>query len=311
MQDLEKNFYDKLTLDVNEVQVAFMPSSVDWRDYLENCSITNNYKHHLLYPVSTNNLVFISINPNYKKLPKLKLEANVSSIRLSFSDQKIIKLAEFAQKFPKPEIPKNYHSNVQTVTSVNNPTINTNQNNMSKKTSLKINPVVDHGDETTKSQPEPDHEWDGPFSLPKYINGDPIPNYCQLLFKFSIKDFGIDLNDECVPVSDYLKLILNKINIDFAITKFGMHFRADLGDLKLIDKIHKIDVHDQSSFTEILSSSSKGNNQIIKFYFRQVEPEAPNFDELYKRILMNVLFDCSNIYLVCHRTAIIYFIKVV
>ena len=314
INDLEKNFYDKLTLSVNDVQVALMPSNIDWRNYLENSNITGNYRYHLLYPVTTTNEVFISINPNYKKLPKLKLNASCSSIKLNFSDEKIIKLADFAQKFPKPDIPKSYQTTTQSHTIIqSNPTnlakkakdsIDSNLNNKptrkSKKDASKI---------IEKFEPEPDDEWDGPFNLPANINGDPIVNYCQLVFKFIISDFSIDLkatlDDEEI---EYLKLIFHEIKIDFAITKFGMHFRAGLGDLKLIDRIHKSEL---SEYTEILSSSSRSNNpnQIIKFYLRQVEPEASNFATLYHKILTNILFDCSNIHLVCHRTAIIYFIK--
>jgi hypothetical protein len=312
IHDLEKNFYDKLTLSVNDVQVALMPSNVNWRNYLENCNITGNYRYHLLYPVTTTNEVFISINPNYKKLPKLKLNASCSSIKLNFSDEKIIKLADFAQKFPKPDIPKSYQTATQSHTIIqNNPT------NIAKKskdaTDSNNKPTKKNKKDvikmTEKFEVEPDDEWDGPFNLPININGDPIVNYCQLVFKFIISDFSIDLkatlNKEEI---EYLKLIFHEIKIDFAITKFGMHFRAGLGDLKLIDQIHKSDLNE---YTEILSSSSRANNtnQIIKFYFRQVEPEASNFATLYHKILTNILFDCSNIHLVCHRTAIIYFIK--
>ena len=168
---------------------------------------------------------------------------------------------------------------------------------------------------------EPDDEWDGAFNLPLHINGDPIPNYSQIIFKFKIVDFSIDLNsssksinsnsitDRLAESSEYLSLILNGIKIDFSVTKYGFCFRAGLDDLKLVDKIHLMN-KEQKQATEILSSS--GNlNQIIKFYFRQVEEEAPNFTTLYSNILKNVLFECSNIHVACHRTAIVYFLEYV
>jgi hypothetical protein len=171
---------------------------------------------------------------------------------------------------------------------------------------------------------EPDDEWDGPFNLPLHINGDPIPNYPQILAKFKINDFSIDLNssssksksnnlsstsDRLSESNEYLSLVLNDIYIDFSITKYGLCFRAGLGDLKLIDKIHLIDKRNKK-VTEILSSS--GNfDQLIKFYFRQVEEEAPNFTTLYSNILKNVLFECNDIHVACHRTAIVYFLEYV
>ena len=163
---------------------------------------------------------------------------------------------------------------------------------------------------------EPDDEWDGPFNLPQQINGDPIPNYCQMLLKFTIGDFIIDLDlahDRLLDdpsEEEYLELKFRHIKIDFAITKYGVIMRAGLGDLKLIDKIHKTSQAESSldfQGTEILSSSTNENlGQLIKFYFRQVEPEAPNFATLYSKILTNILFDCSNIHLACHREVYIH-----
>ena len=168
---------------------------------------------------------------------------------------------------------------------------------------------------------EPDDEWDGPFTLPLEINGDPIPNYPQILCEFKIVDFRIDLNmskyikSKSASISDflseskeYLSLMLNGIKIDLAVTKYGLSFRAGLDDLKLVDHIHFIEKN-QSHSTEILSSSAGNANQIIKFYFRQVEEVAPNFNTLYNNILKNVLFECSNIHVACHRTAIIYLLE--
>lgn len=180
---------------------------------------------------------------------------------------------------------------------------------------------------------EPDDEWDGPFMLPQHINGDPIPNYPQILCKFKIDDFGIDLNsaastksatlssssvvDMLSESNEYLQLVLNRIQIDFAVTKYGVNFRAGLGDLKLIDRIHSLlDARQQPQQqlqrrqpTEILSSSTNDDNQIIRFYFRQVEEDAPNFVTLYGNILKNVLFECSTIHVACHRTAIVFLLE--
>ena len=47
--ELEKNFYDKLKLSVNEVQVILVPPGIKLEDYLVNCD-NYDYKYHLLYP---------------------------------------------------------------------------------------------------------------------------------------------------------------------------------------------------------------------------------------------------------------------
>ena len=105
VHDLQQHFYDKLTLSVTDVQVALLPAHepVNWLSV--NMQGTRDYKYHLLYPVSTSNTLHLSINPSYKKLPKLKIDGLCSSIHLSFSDATIIKLVEFIQRFPKPDLP--------------------------------------------------------------------------------------------------------------------------------------------------------------------------------------------------------------
>ena len=321
IDDLKKNFYDKFKLDVKNIQVLLMPTNVEWKSYLNNISLIeqHNYKYHILYPVSTENTLYLSINPSYKKLPKLEIDAKTSTeIKLNFSDSKILKLAEFAQNFPLPEMPKASSASSKATTptlsaqtpmsgskKVDQEQRKSNESSVDSIAELKKKFKLD-SIESQKKIPEPDHEWDGPFNMPIQINGDPIPNYCQIRFEFNIGDFIIDLdlaNDRLSndPNEDeYLELKLKSIKIDFAITKYGAIMRAGLGDLKLIDKIH----HSQfgSNGTQILSSSTNENlDQLIKFYFRQVEPEAPNFSSLYSKILTNILFDCRNIHLACHR----------
>ena len=324
IKDLEANFYDKFLLDVKNIQVIFTPKNVNWYEYL-NSSSALDYKYHILYPVSTSNKLYLSINPSYKKLPKLKIDALCESIRLNFSDSKIIKIADFVQNFPLPEIPKSSPSSTALAPVVANPVAQKKPAEPNpKKQTLAANEPVSDTDALKKSFKildsennshlvEPDDEWDGPFNRPAHINGDPIPNYSQIAFMFTIDKFMIDLRNssdlflDTAFEKEYLEFIFNSIKIDFAITKYGISFRAGLGDLKLTDKIHS---SKESNVTEVLSSSSLTNlNQIIKFYFRQVEKEAPNFKTLYNKILTNILFDCSNIHVSCHREVIIDFIN--
>lgn len=311
--ELEKNFYDKLKLSVNEVQVILVPPGIKLEDYLVNCD-NYDYKYHLLYPVSTDNIVYISIDPKYKKLPKLKVDATCPSIRLNFSDNKIIKLFDFAQNFPLPTMPKYAAQPAFEPATLTPPAIVHGLNpfpenamglnsRKSKRNTKKLK-KRNTDDETD------DDEWDGPFASPKRINGNPVPNYCQILLMFKINDFVIDIkgtNDLICddPVeNEYLGVNLKSIKLDFSLTKYGFALKAGLGNLRLLDKVHRTF---DNQFTEFLSSSS--TEELIQLRFRNVEPEAPNFESLYSKTLSKILFKCNRIQVVCHRTAIIYFIN--
>jgi hypothetical protein len=349
IEDLENHFYDKLNMSVNDVQIILVPSKVNWREYLRN-SEQLEYKYHILYPVTTSNTLYLSINPSYKKLPKMKLDAVCTSIGLNFSDNKIIRLFEFSQKFPLPEVPKTSSLATAAVPGTTVGGLSTTGQSSRDSASMRASTIVvgstadelekrkaaaakkkekddarqlakflpasaDTNSNAAQQPPEPDDEWDGPFRLATQINGDPIANYAQLSLNVFVNTFSINLkttnealrDEDPAHHTDYLKFFLNHIRIDFAITKYGFSFRAGLGDLKLVDKIHPTDP--ALDETEILSSLSSTDEEIIKFYFRAVEEEAPNFATLYGKILSHMRFDCSNIRVACHRTVIVYFLN--
>lgn len=304
---IEETFYDKLKLEVKDVQVMLVPDSCDLNDYLKNINYDTRY--HLLYPVSTENTLFLSINPKYKKLPKLKIDAKCPSVHLHFSDNKIIKLAEFMQKLPLPEMPKTSTTklNIQPSSVSIGATSNNkfkHQMSVSEENSTTVQ---------TATLNEKDDEWDGPFYAPHDINGDPIPNYTHILVNFKMDDFQIDLkvsDDHLCSLSesnerDYLNLIFNKIELNLAITKYGFHLDSKLGQLKLVDKLHYM--NDSQHYTEILSS--KTSKELISLKLRQVDSQAPNFMQMYANTLFSVLFTFRSIQLVAHRTGIIYFLK--
>ncbi len=106
--------------------MILVPSGINWREYLKNADYFE-LKYHLLYPVSTSNILYLSINPSYKKLPKLKLDAICSSIKLNFSNNKIMEIINFTQKLPLPDIPK----------------LNTNANSFSIQATHDISKVCD------------------------------------------------------------------------------------------------------------------------------------------------------------------------
>lgn len=181
VHELEKNFYDKLNLNVNEVQVMLVPYNIDLTDYLENCA-KYDFKYHLLYPVSTDNKVYLSIDPKYKKLPKLKIIASCPSIRLNFSDNKIVKLFNFAQEFPLPEVPKYPAAAAAPALvppsspvapappiTVTKKEKSTSQKKIKKKKSKK---EKENNNDNDSEDDESDDEWEGCFRSPTKINGN-------------------------------------------------------------------------------------------------------------------------------------------
>lgn len=306
INELEKMFYDKLDLVVNDVQVVFMNSTLDWRSYMKQKK-HSNFEHHLLKPISTKNSVYLSINPKYRKLPTVKIAADCPSIYLMLSDKRIIQLFEFFKNLQLPKLPENELK----PSAPTGPTITTRTNATSatSATALAARAALANRVQSMRKtkQPigtiEPDDAWEGAFRLPTDINGQPIPNYPKVSFTFEIKDFSIEMKASSGRSStekEYLKLTLDTITLNLAVTKYGLCIKSALNDLQLIDKVI---LDSDGNHTKILSSAS--DTAFIKFYFRIVEKEAPNFASLYNSTLTAIKFDFNAIQVVCERRAVI------
>jgi len=325
IQDLKNNFYDKLSLDVLDVQIIFTNSSVDWKSYVENSRNNKNKKpfiHHILLPVNTKNTLYLTINPNYKKLPMFRIDAECESIHINLSDKKIIALSEFIKELSDnlPKVPSVSNVSIN-IPQVAPPAPTTTLTPVPTKSVLRKSneeiiknssyPIIQSSQNAFIE--EPDHEWEGAFRLPTQINGNPIPNYPKISLSFSIKQFMILLNSsqlldmEHYDENEYLKLSLDDIKLDFAVTKYGSASKAKIGQLLLLVEDAATKVHGR--YTEILYSP-KGQ-ELIEFWFRQVDTDAPNFKTLYQNIMINLRFDCNNIQVVCHRTVIVNFLTYV
>lgn len=315
IKDLEENFYDKLRLIVNDIQVMLIPTNENLKDYLRSLKLYD-YKYHFLYPVTTQNTLYLSINPKFKKLPKVKIDAKCPSVRLNFSDNKIIKLIDFMQKLSFPQfVSKPGHTSSQSSSIIQRPSVYGEQINLSNKLLVEpqtnsIAPFSKQNQISKNTTQEPDDEWEGPFFMPTDMNSDPITNYAHVLFTFSMNDFCIDLKgtDDHLSASplehEYLNFVFSNIKLSFAITKHGFHLKSSLGTMKLIDKKHHIN---QFEYTEVLSSRS--NNDLIELKLRQVDSKASNFATLYHNTLFSILLQFRSIQLVAHRTGIVYFFQ--
>ena len=259
----------------------FVNSTLDWRSYINNKS--SNFEHHLLKPISTKNSVYLSINPKYRKLPTIKIDAECPSIFLKLSDQRIIELFQFFTSLQLPKFAENetFKAAAPTITTRTNATSATTVT--AKSTNRMPQSVRKSKQQETIGTIEPDDAWEGAFRLPTDINGNPIANYPKMSFKFEISAFTIELNANASR--EYLRLTLDTITLHLAVTKFGMCIKSSLKDLVLVD---------QPNRTQILSSACD-NEILIKFYLRLVEREAPNFGTLYKSTLTAIKLDFNAI----------------
>ncbi|XP_046398302.1 vacuolar protein sorting-associated protein 13C-like isoform X1 [Ischnura elegans] len=96
--ELEERLYDRLHLDFSELQLLFCDSGDEWREMRK----VNESEHHLVPKMRCQVVFSNSVKPEYRQLPRHKLNVSISSIKLNLSDRKIGLFLDFLDNLPLP-----------------------------------------------------------------------------------------------------------------------------------------------------------------------------------------------------------------
>ncbi|XP_076036664.1 intermembrane lipid transfer protein VPS13A-like isoform X3 [Oratosquilla oratoria] len=96
--ELEERLYDRLTIEVSQVQVLFADSGDEWRNFrkIEDSDI------HLIPRVRVRVSLANSIHPEFRLQPKHKMDIHITPLKLNISDSRLTHLIEFAHHLPLP-----------------------------------------------------------------------------------------------------------------------------------------------------------------------------------------------------------------
>ncbi|KAG8227036.1 hypothetical protein J437_LFUL013823 [Ladona fulva] len=96
--ELEERLYDRLHLDFSEIQLLFCDSGDEWREMRK----VQESEHHLIPKVRCQIVFSNSVRPEYRQLPRHKLNVTLGSIKLNLSDRKIGMFLDFLDNLPVP-----------------------------------------------------------------------------------------------------------------------------------------------------------------------------------------------------------------
>ncbi|XP_033099721.1 vacuolar protein sorting-associated protein 13A-like isoform X2 [Anneissia japonica] len=96
--EIEEHLYDKFNVHINDIQILLAHSGDNWHESLE----LRDSERHLLPSFGLQLSLFNSVQPEYKELPQLKVEAVLPSVKVNISENKLKTLLQFAHHLPLP-----------------------------------------------------------------------------------------------------------------------------------------------------------------------------------------------------------------
>lgn len=94
--ELEERLYDRLTITISQLQVLFADSGDEWRVH----RTRSDSDSHLLPRVRVKIDLANSIHPEYRQLPRQKVDIHITPLKLNLSDSRLSHLVEFTHHLP-------------------------------------------------------------------------------------------------------------------------------------------------------------------------------------------------------------------
>ncbi|KAJ9582487.1 hypothetical protein L9F63_003180, partial [Diploptera punctata] len=325
--ELEERLYDRLHVDFSDLQLLFCDSGEEWRDARKQ----QDTDYHLVPKIRCQVVFSNSVKPEYRQLPKHKLNISISSLKLNLSDRKIGMVLDFMDNLPLPSL------NTLRVTEVDSvlekevaeaslltadkimPELNSNQLfELKKKVVLaemcKQNKKPEHFDkaaakmamlELDKSFMSSEHSdeeielWARTVDLPGFDDNVSPRNIITMLLRLVIGEVVVQLARSNNRVDKpYLMLQISKICWDTAIMEYGPAVQASVGGVHLIDKIH---TGCSGEYLELISTETA--TDMITLLYRKVRANCPDFKSHFHSVEQSLVLDFASLTVVFHREA--------
>ncbi|KAK2588797.1 hypothetical protein KPH14_001672 [Odynerus spinipes] len=322
LMELEELLYDRVHINFNGGQVLCCHSGDDWRSARRQ----KDSEYHFISKMQANATISYSIKPEYRQLPRLKLNVSIPRLKFNLSESKMQliiyflntlsifcwnyanKYEEFIKRF-SPKMKRNVFilslkelKRIQS--SVCLPTVTRAQRKCDHiMQELLINNVPRLDRSIVSSEvSEEDLEM-----LSKTINfcgfDDNVSpyNHMNFLIRFAIGElfFHVGFMNEGRE-EPYLNLRLHTVNIESGIMEYGFAIQFGIGSIVLLDKTNA-DV--TGSYLEFISTGEC--HEVLFISYRKVRSDCPDFKAFFKNIERSLLINLVNINIILHRSALL------
>nr|CAD7428776.1 unnamed protein product [Timema monikensis] len=297
--ELEERLYDRLHLDCSDLQLIFCDSGEEWREVRKQ----QDSDHHLVPKIRCQVVFSNSIKPDYRQMPKHKLNVSLSSLKLNLSDRKIGMVLDFLDNLPLPstntvrvcdaEILSEQLPNLAADLII--PEL-TKKHLMQVKQSLACILMSfissDHSDEENEL-------WARTVDLPGFDDNVSPRNTITMLLRFNVGEVVIQLaRSNNLVDKPYLMLRVTKLCCDTALMEYGPAIQASIGGVKLIDKIH---TGCSGEYLELVSTDHE--DDMVTLLYRKVQADCPDFKSHFFSVEQSLVLDFSSVNVVFHREA--------
>ncbi|XP_072752571.1 intermembrane lipid transfer protein VPS13A [Anoplolepis gracilipes] len=322
LMELEELLYDRLNMVFSGAQILFCHSGDDWRSARKR----SDSEYHLLPKLQANATLSYSIRPEYRQLPRTKLNVHISNVKFNLSENKLQLMAHFLNKLLVL-----YENNIEKYKATfKNSTLE--QKSRIAFTSAKELMKVQSGvclpsvimmhngfkpvikEVVTNNVPKLDRsvvssevsEEDLEL-LSKTINlsgfEDNVSpcNHINLLLRFAISEFSINLEHTVDSREQpYLNLRLHTLYYETAMMEYGVAVQFGIGSILLVDKTN---AGVTGSYLELISTDE--TYEVLVVSYRKVKSNCPDFKSHFKNIERSLVINLLNININLHRSALL------
>lgn len=325
--EIEEKLYDRFNVCLSDIQVLFTDSGDEWRM----ARLLPESDMHLVPKIKLQALFSNSVKPDYRFLPRHKLNVSVSSLKLNLSDRRLGLLVEFAHNFPLPHLlapgdavdgPSKEHLECLVCGSVKadestkvepsteelklirqhvteapsaalgKPSRSSTQ--LSIAGSEQYLSASDHSDEEFE-------DWGWTLDVPGFDDNVSASNTVNSLLRFVIGEVALHLARSSDQVDKpYLMLRLDKLCADVALMEYGPAVQASINGIYLVDKLH---IGPTGEYLELLSS--KAAEDMVSVLYRKVKASCPEFKSDFHQVEHSAVIDFTSVSITFHREALL------
>nr|CAD7259318.1 unnamed protein product [Timema shepardi] len=321
--ELEERLYDRLHLDCSDLQLIFCDSGEEWREVRKQ----QDSDHHLVPKIRCQVVFSNSIKPDYRQMPKHKLNVSLSSLKLNLSDRKIGMVLDFLDNLPLPstntvrvcdaeilsehlpnlaadliipELTKKHLMQVkQSLVIVELERDNRTTSNFNKTGAKMAMLEVEKSFISSDHSDEENELWARTVDLPGFDDNVSPRNTITMLLRFNVGEVVIQLaRSNNLVDKPYLMLRVTKLCCDTALMEYGPAIQASIGGVKLIDKIH---TGCSGEYLELVSTDHE--DDMVTLLYRKVQADCPDFKSHFFSVEQSLVLDFSSVNVVFHREA--------
>ncbi|XP_043273461.1 vacuolar protein sorting-associated protein 13A-like isoform X2 [Venturia canescens] len=319
LMELEELLYDRIHLVWTDAQVLISHSGDEWRESRK----LKDSESHLIPKIQANVTLSCSIKPDYRLLPRLKLNVSFSNIKFNLSKGKLWHVCVFLNKMwiPRIEDIEEFRMSLMRVReeTIENILI-TSKELMRVRSIITLSSFImgrEKSEYRTSTIPtctvtesvrsvissefseEDLEQWMRSLNLSGFDDNISPHNHVDLLLRIVIGE----LSFHAVTTSDgrekpYLVLRLCTMYFEAALMEYGPAFQFGVGSIVLADKTN---AGITGSYLELISTD--GSYDVISASYRKVKANCPDFKSHFRSIEQSLVLNITNLNIVFHRQA--------